>query len=175
MDRTDLAALALHFALLSLMAIGGVSSILPDMQRYVVEANHWLSDKQFADAYALGQAAPGPNMMFVTLLGWLLSGWAGAIAATLAIILPPIALTLGVTRLNARNPNTTLGRAIRGGLGPIAIGLTLASGWILAQSADHSWRTALLTLATVALMLRTKLNPVWLIAAGALAGVSGIL
>lgn len=175
MDRTDLAALALHFALLSLMAIGGVSSILPDMQRYVVEANHWLSDKQFADAYALGQAAPGPNMMFVTLLGWLLSGWAGAIAATLAIILPPIALTLGVTRLNARNPNTALGRAIRGGLGPIAIGLTLSSGWILAQSADHSWRTALLTLATVALMLRTKLNPVWLIAAGALAGIAGIL
>lgn len=175
MDRTDLAALALHFALLSLMAIGGVSSILPDMQRYVVEANHWLSDRQFADAYALGQAAPGPNMMFVTLLGWLLSGWAGAIAATLAIILPPIALTLGVTRLNARNPNTALGRAIRGGLGPIAIGLTLSSGWILAQSADHSWRTALLTLATVALMLRTKLNPVWLIAAGALAGIAGIL
>jgi chromate transporter len=175
MDRVDLSALALHFALLSLMAIGGVSSILPDMQRYVVEANHWLSGKQFADAYALGQAAPGPNMMFVTLLGWQLSGWAGAIVATLAIVLPPIILTLGITRLHARNPNAPLGRAIRGGLGPIAIGLTLSSGWILAQSADHSWRTALLTLLTVALMLRTRLNPVWLIVAGAIAGIAGIL
>jgi chromate transporter len=175
MDRTDLAALGLHFALLSLMAIGGVSSILPDMQRYVVEANHWLSDRQFADAYALGQAAPGPNMMFVTLLGWLLSGWAGAIVATLALIFPPILLTLGITRLHANNPDAPLGRAIRGGLGPIAIGLTLSSGWILAQSVDHNWRTGLLTLLTVALMLRTKLNPVWLIAAGALAGVAGIL
>ena len=175
MDRSDLAALGLHFALLSLMAIGGVSSILPDMQRYVVEANHWLSDRQFADAYALGQAAPGPNMMFVTLLGWLLSGWAGAIVATLALIFPPILLTLGITRLHANNPDAPLGRAIRGGLGPIAIGLTLSSGWILAQSVDHNWRTGLLTLLTVALMLRTKLNPVWLIAAGALAGVAGIL
>ncbi len=175
MDRSDLAALGLHFALLSLMAIGGVSSILPDMQRYVVEANHWLSDRQFADAYALGQAAPGPNMMFVTLLGWLLSGWAGDIVATRALIFPPILLTLGITRLHANNPDAPLGRAIRGGLGPIAIGLTLSSGWILAQSVDHNWRTGLLTLLTVALMLRTKLNPVWLIAAGALAGVAGIL
>ena len=175
MDRVDLAALGLHFALLSLMAIGGVSSILPDMQRYVVEANHWLSAKQFADAYALGQAAPGPNMMFVTLLGWQLAGWAGAIVATLAIVAPPILLTMVATRLNARNPDAPLGRAIRGGLGPIAIGLTLSSGWILAQSSDHDWRTSLLTLLTVVLMLRTRLNPMWLILAGAIAGMTGIV
>lgn len=175
MDAVDLPALGLHFALLSLMAIGGISSILPDMQRYVVEANHWLSGTQFADAYALGQAAPGPNMMFVTLLGWQLAGWAGAIVATLAIIFPPVLLTLAVTRLSANNPAAPLGRAIRGGLGPIAIGLTLASGWILAHSADHDWRGALLTLATVALVLRTRLNPIWLILAGAVAGMSGIL
>ena len=175
MDRADLPALGLHFALLSLMAIGGVSSILPDMQRYIVEAHHWLNGKQFADAYALGQAAPGPNMMFVTLLGWQLCGWAGAIVATLAIIFPPIMLTLGVTLLNANNPDAPFGRAVRAGLGPIAIGLTLSSGWILAQSADHSWRTALLTLLTIGLMLRTRLNPVWMIAAGAIAGIAGVL
>jgi len=175
MDRIDLPALGLHFALLSLMAIGGVSAILPDMQRYVVEANHWLSGTQFADIYAIGQAAPGPNMMFVTLLGWQLSGWAGAIVATLAIIFPPIMLTLVITHLHANNPDAPLGRAIRSGLGPIAIGLTLSSGWILAQSADQNWRTALLTALTIGLMLRTKLNPVWLIAAGAIAGISGIL
>ena len=175
MSEVDLPALSLHFALLSLMAIGGVSSILPDMQRYVVEANHWLSATQFADAYALGQAAPGPNMMFVTVLGWQLAGWAGAVVATLATIVPPILLTLTVTRLSAANPNAPLGRAIRGGLGPIAIGLTLSSGWILAHSADHDWRGALLTLLTVVLMLRTRLNPMWLILAGAAAGMSGIL
>ena len=84
-------------------------------------------------------------------------------------------LTLAVTHLHANNPDAPLGRAIRGGLGPIAIGLTLSSGWILAQSADQSWRTALLTLLTIALMLRTRLNPVWLIAAGAVAGISGVL
>jgi chromate transporter len=175
MDRADLPSLALHFALLSLMAIGGVSSVLPDMQRYLVEANHWLNGRQFADAYALGQAAPGPNMMFVTLLGWQLAGWAGAVVTTLATICPPILLTLGVTRLSAHNPDAPLGRAIRGGLSPIAIGLTLSSGWILAHAADHDWRSTLLTLLTIVVMLRTKFNPVWLIAAGAIAGVIGIV
>jgi chromate transporter len=175
MQEVDLAAMAMHFALLSLIAIGGISSMLPDMQRYVVEANHWLSASQFADAYALGQAAPGPNMMFVTLIGWQLAGFTGAVVATLAVICPPVLLTLAVTRLNANKPDAPLGRAIRAGLGPIAIGLTLSSGWILARSADHDWRGALLTLATVALMLRTKLNPVWLILAGAIAGMAGML
>jgi chromate transporter len=175
MSAGDLGALFAHLALLSLMAIGGVSSILPDMQRYVVEANQWLSGTQFADIYALGQATPGPNMMFVTLLGWQLAGWTGAVVASIAIIVPPVLLTLAVTRLNANQPNGALSRAIRGGLGPIAIGLTLSSGWILAHSADHDWRGALLTLLTVVLMLRTRLNPVWLILAGALAGMAGVL
>lgn len=175
MDEVDLAALGLHFTLLSLMAIGGISSILPDMQRYLVEAHQWLSATQFADAYALGQAAPGPNMMFVTLLGLQLGGWSGAFVATLAMIAPPVLLTLAITRLNANNPEAPLGRAIRGGLGPIAIGLTLSSGWILSHSADHDWRGVVLTLTTVLLMLRTRLNPVWLILVGAVAGMTGIL
>jgi chromate transporter len=175
MDPVDLPALAVHFALLSLIAIGGIASMLPDMQRYVVEANHWLSATQFADAYALGQASPGPNMMFVTLLGWQIYGFAGAVVASLAVICPPVLLTLAVTRMNANKPDSPLGRAIRGGLGPITIGLTLSSGWVLARSADHDWRGALLTLLTVVLMLRTRLNPIWLILFGAIAGMAGIL
>jgi len=175
MDRVDLGALGLHLTLISLLAIGGVNSILPDIQRYVVEANHWLSPRQFADAFALAQAAPGPNVMYVTLIGWQIAGWAGAIVATLAIIIPPFLLTLGTSYFNARNPDAPLGRAIRDGMGPIVIGLTLSSGWILARSADQDWRGAALTLLTVALMLRTKLNPVWLIAGGAIAGIAGIV
>jgi chromate transporter len=175
MQPVDLPALVVHFALLSLIAIGGIGSMLPDMQRYVVEANHWLSASQFTDAYALGQAAPGPNMMFVTLLGWQLAGFTGAVAATLAVICPPALLTLAVARMNANQPDAPLGRAIRGGLAPIAIGLTLSSGLILSRSADADWRAALLTLLTVVLMLRTRLNPLWMILAGAIAGVTGTI
>jgi len=175
MDRVDLSALALHLALLSLMAIGGVNAIVPDIQRYLVEANHWLSARQFADLYALGQAAPGPNVVFLTLIGWQLAGWSGATVATLASICPTFLLTLGATRFHAQNPDAPLSRAIRGGLGPITVGLTLSTGWILARSADHDWRGAALTLVTVALLLRTRLNPIWLIAAGAVAGIAGVV
>jgi chromate transporter len=175
MDKTDLWALFLHFAVLSLLAIGGIGTILPDLQRYVVEANHWLTAKQFADAYALGQAAPGPNMMFVTLLGWQLAGLPGAIATTAAIICPPILLTLWVTRVDTRNPEAPLGRAIRSALAPITVGLMLSSGWILMNTADSDWRGYALTVLTVAVVLRTKLNLVWLILAGAVAGVTGVV
>ena len=175
MQTDDLIELTLHMALLSLMAIGGISAILPEMQRFVVEVHPWLSASDFADAYALAQSAPGPNMMFVTLLGWQLNGWTGAVAVTVAMLLPPVVLTLIVTHLSANNPDSRIGKAVRGGLGPITIGLTLASGWILAQSADNNWQGAALTIATVVFMLRTKLNPVWLILVGAIAGMSGIV
>jgi chromate transporter len=173
MDRADTTALFLHLALLSLMAIGGISAIMPDVHRYVVEANHWITSRQFADAYALAQAAPGPNMMFITLVGWQVAGWGGAIAATLALVLPPTVLTLTVVHLNARSPDTPLGRAIRSGLAPITIGLTLASGWILVRAIDHDWRGNLLTVLTIAVMMRTRWNPLWLIAIGSIAGIAG--
>lgn len=168
-EAPNVGPLALFLAF-SQLALSGFGGVLPWAHRTL-----GMSGRQFADAYALGQAAPGPNMMFVTLVGWQLSGWAGAIVATLAIITPPILLTLGATRLNARNPDAPLGRAIRAGLGPIAIGLTLSSGWILARTSDQDWPAGLLTLLTVALMLRTRLNPMWLILGGAIAGMSGIL
>jgi chromate transporter len=175
MDTGELAAMFFHFMLLSLMAIGGVSAVLPGIQHYVVEANQWMSSKQFADAYALGQAAPGPNLMFVTLVGWQVAGLPGAIATTLAMTGPPLILTLMVTRFSARNPDAPLGLAIRRGLAPITIGLMIASGWILLRSVDRSWIGVALTVATVLIVTKTRLNPLWLIVAGAILGVTGVV
>lgn len=174
-QRVDIWDLFLHFMLLSLMAVGGVSAVLPDMQRYVVEAHQWMTAKQFADAYALGQAAPGPNMMFVTLVGWQVGGLIGAIAATAALIVPPVILTLLITRYSANNPDTPLGTAIRRGLAPITIGLMLASGWILTSSISHNWRGIALTLFTIAVVTQTRQNPLWLILLGAVLGITGIV
>ena len=168
-------ALFLHFVLMSLMSIGGVGSVLPDVQRYVVEVQHWLSAKEFADSFALGNAAPGPNVMYVALIGWQVAGFTGALAATLGMILPTSALTLAVVRWNALGPHTTAGRALREGLAPITIGLILASGWVLVASVNHDWRGYALTGVTVAAFMRTRLNPLWLVAAGAVAGITGIV
>jgi chromate transporter len=175
MDRSDTWSMFLHFSLLSFMAIGGVSAVLPDMQRYVVEANHWMSAKQFADAYALGQAAPGPNMMFVTLVGYQVGGLIGAVATTVALTVPPFIFTLAITRFTANNADAPLAVAIRRGLAPVTIGLMLASGWVLLRSTDHDWRSLLLTLVTVAVVTQTRYSPLWLIALGAGLGIAGVV
>lgn len=175
MEPPDLNALWRQSLLWAFVAIGGASTLLPDIHRYVVEVHHWMTSAQFAEVYALAQVAPGPNLMFVTLIGWQVAGWAGAAATTLPWLVPISTLTLLVGHLHARHPQAALGRAIRRGLTPITIGLILASGWTLMRAADHTWRGSLLTLLTVVLVLRTPWNPLWLIAAGAVAGMAGLV
>lgn len=175
MDRLDLGALFLHFLLLWFVAIGGPSTILPDIHRYVVEANHLLTNKEFVELYALAQMAPGPNAMYVTLIGWYVAGWAGAAATTLPLVVPAATLTLFVGHLNERYPNAPVGRAVRRGLAPITIGLTFASATILLRAVNHDWRGYLLALLTVYVVLRKSWNPLWLFVVGALAGLVGLV
>ena len=175
MERPALGALFLHFLVLAFLAIGGAPTILPGLHRYVVETHQWLTSRQFADAYALAQVAPGPNAMYIPLIGWLVAGWAGAAVAFLALLGPAGTLTFYVGRLTARAPHAPLGQAIRRGLTPITIGLMLASGWVLARTVNHTGCGYLLTLGTVVLILRTRVHPLWLIATGALVGLAGLV
>ena len=123
----------------------------------------------------LGAVAPGPNVMYVTLIGWHLAGWVGAAATTLPLLLPASTLTLLVGHLHERYPNAPIGRAIRRGLTPLTIGLTFASASILMRTVNHDWRGYLLTLFTLAVVLRKAWNPLWLLTAGALAGMLGLV
>ncbi|HZA54551.1 MAG TPA: chromate transporter, partial [Candidatus Udaeobacter sp.] len=175
MDRLDLSALFLHFLALWFVAVGGPSTILPEVHRYVVEVHHLLTSTEFAEIYTLAQVAPGPNVMYVTLIGWHLAGWAGAAATTIPLLVPATTLTLLVGHLNERYPNAPIGRAIRRGLTPITIGLMFASATILMRAVNHDWRGYLITLLTVAVVLRNSWNPLWLLAAGALAGMFGLV
>jgi chromate transporter len=175
MDRADLSALFLYFLPLWFVAIGGPSVVLPDIHRYVVEVHQWMTSTEFAQIYTLTQVAPGPNVMYVTLIGWHLAGWAGAAATTLPLLVPASTLTLLVGHLNERYPNAPIGRAIRRGLTPITIGLTFASAAILMRAVNHDWRGYLLSLFTLAVVLRKPWNPLWLLAAGALAGMLGLV
>ena len=175
MERLDLGALFVHYLALWFAAVGGPSTILPDIHRYVVEVNQLMTSTQFAEIYTLAQVAPGPNVMYVTLIGWQLAGWAGAAATTIPLLVPATTLTLLVGHLNERYPNASIGRAIRRGLTPITIGLMFASATILMRAVNHDWRGYLITLLTVALVLRKPWNPLWLLAGGALAGILGLV
>ncbi len=175
MDRVDLSALFLHLLALWFVAVGGPSTILPGIHRYVVEVHQLVTSAEFAEIYTLAQVAPGPNVMYVTLLGWRLAGWSGAAATTIPLLVPATTLTLLIGHLNQRYPNARIGRAIRRGLMPITIGLMFASATILMRAVNHDWRGYSITLLTVAVVLRKPWNPLWLLAAGALAGVAGLV
>ena len=175
MNRLDLGALFMHFLILWFVAIGGPSTILPDIHRYVVDVHQLLTSAQFAELYTLAQVAPGPNVMYVTLIGWHLAGWVGAAATTIPLLVPASTVTLFVGHLNERYPNAPIGRAIRRGMTPITIGLMFASATILMRAVNHNWRGYLITLLTVVLVLRKPWNPLWLLAAGALAGMVGFV
>jgi chromate transporter len=175
MERPDLTALSLHLLALWFVAVGGPSTILPEIHRYVVEAQQLLTGAQFAEIYTLAQVAPGPNVMYVTLMGWHLAGWKGALATTVPLLIPAMTVTILVGHLNERYPNAPFGRAVRRGLTPITIGLMFAGATILVRTVNHDWRGYLLTLLTVAVVLRKTLNPLWLLGAGALAGILGLV
>jgi len=175
MDTLDLGGLFLHFLLLWFLAIGGPSTIFPGIHRYVVDVHHLLTNAQFAELYTLAQVAPGPNAMYVTLIGWHLAGWKGVIATTIPLLVPAATLTLLVGHLNERYPNAPTGRALRRGLMPITLGLVFASATILMRTVNHNAYGYLITFVTVAVVLRKPWNPLWLFAGGALVGLAGLV
>ena len=169
----ELMAIFLHFLLLSLLAVGGAISTAPDMQRFIVGERHWLDDAQFTASVALAQAAPGPNVLFVAVIGWNVGGLAGVAATMLGSLLPSTTLALTATRWGAQR-RTSIGiRAFTSGMAPLTIGLLLATGWILTEPARLHVGAIALVLGTVVFMLRTRWSPMWAIAVGAVVGALG--
>jgi len=173
MTTADLFGLFGHFVMLSLLAIGGAITTAPDMHRYLVIEQHWITDAQFNASVALAQAAPGPNVLFVAVLGWNVAGLAGAFAALAGIMLPSTTLALWATRWGAARRHTLGVRAFKSGMAPLTIGLLVATGWILSDPARGHVRPMALIGLTVLVMLRTRLSPMWMVATGMLAGGLG--
>ncbi len=180
----DWLALFLHFASLSLLGVGGAITTSPDMHRFLVDRQGWLSDAQFSSSIALAQAAPGPNILFVALMGWNVglntgSTWtalAGVVLSMLGIMLPSSVLAYATATWGHRNRERRLVRAFKQGMAPVVVALLLATGWVLAtasgDSLDH-WPIWLLTAAAAVTVWRTRLHLLWLLAAGGLAGALG--
>jgi chromate transporter len=160
------------FAPLSLVAVGGANAVIPEIQHQVVAVHHWLPDRTFAELFAIAQAAPGPNVMVVSLIGWRIAGWPGLAVATVAICGPSCTLAYLVARFDARLRRWSWMASIRRGLAPIAVGLMLATGVIVARSADHNLAMVAVTAGVALTVLLTRVNPLWLLAAGALAGLA---
>ncbi len=175
LSGSDLLALWLHFMLLSMLAVGGAISTAPDMQRWLVVDQGWLASSQFTASVAIAQAAPGPNILFVALVGWNVAGAAGALATMSGIVLPSSLLALAAGRYGQRNAQSLAVLAFTAGLTPLTLGLLASTGWVLTAPTRERWGTYALVVVTVAASVRFKIGPMWLIAAGALAGMLGIV
>jgi chromate transporter len=171
---STLAQLAAVYAQLSLLAFGGANAVIPEMQRQVVDVHHWMSAHEFAALYALAQAAPGPNMMVVSLVGWRVGGFWGALVTTGAVAAPSSVLTLLVSGAWYRFKDAKWRKAVQAGLQPVTAGLIMASAALLIQSTTVDWTAAAVTVVTAGLFIFTKLHPMLILAAAAAAGAIGL-
>ena len=167
--------LFVSFFLIAFVSFGGATAVIPELYRIAVTEHGWMNAQTFTELFAIAQAAPGPNVLIVTLIGQHVAGWPGALAATLGMCLP-MSLLVGLLFKHWDRLQHWRGRAaIQLGVAPLAVGLVLASGTLIARSADPGWMGVVLVAVTIGLSLRTKLHPLWLILLGALLGITGIV
>ncbi|MDE2364933.1 MAG: chromate transporter [Hyphomicrobiales bacterium] len=163
--KTDiLLKLAIDFSLLSLVAIGGANAIVPEMHRQLVDVSHWMTDAEFVNLFAVGQVAPGPNIMVLSLVGWRMAGLNGMIVATVAALGPTCLLSWMMGRFTERHGRAPWLDSVKRGLAPVAIGLILASGLVMARAADHDALNFAATAATFGIVVGTRVNPLFALA-----------
>jgi chromate transporter len=174
-DANPVVSLAWTFGLMSLFAVGGGNSAIPEMHRVAVDVHHWMTDRQFADVFAISQLSPGPNVLIVTLIGYAVAGVAGGLVATLAMCVPTAVLAYYVSHLLRRSSHARWPAIVQAALVPLSIGLMAASGLVLALASDRTWVAAVVTAVVAAVAFATRLNPLWLLLAGGLLGFAGMI
>lgn len=164
-----------HFLAMSLMAIGGAITLVPDLHRSLVEDNHLLSDLDFTSSIALAQAAPGPNLLFVALMGWYSGGLGGSMASMLGMMIPSTTLALAVSRWVSARRSWLSVKAFQAGMMPVTMGLLLATGAHLAPPMQTQPKALLLSVAVALIVWRTKMPLIWLVVAGGVLGGLGLV
>jgi chromate transporter len=174
-DDGTLTTLAGHFALMSLLAIGGGNAAVPEMHRLAVDVMGWMTDRQFTEMFAIAQVTPGPNVILVTLIGYHVAGLAGAVVTTAAMCGPTCLFAFYFARVWDRFKNKHWRVVIQAAVVPLSIGLIGASAFVVARAADHNWTAFAITAATASIAYLTKVNPLWLFAVAGAMGLLGIL
>ena len=180
--KTYLSLLSM-FGMLSLLSIGGGNTVLPEMHLRAVNGYHWLTDGQFADIFSISQAAPGPSILIVSLVGYaaglqvsgVLGGILGGVIATVAMILPAALLMYLVTLSWKRAEKSKWRVAVERGFAPLTVGLILATSLVMSRAADHDWRAYLITAVATVIFVRTETNPLIVVAAAAVLGYLGFV
>ncbi len=170
-----LGQIALHFALLSVLAVGGVNAVTPEIHSQVVDVSHWMSDREFAELFAVAQATPGPNMLIATVIGWRLAGAMGAIVATLAMSGPSSLIVYAASRAWDQFRDRPWRAIVQAGVAPVVCGLIGSSGYLLAKGAAGDWKGVAVAAVSAALIWCTRLNPLWMLAGAAALALVGVV
>ena len=168
---TILVELGLFFSLLSLLSVGGMPSVIPEMHRYVVESKGWISHTDFLEMFALGQAAPGPNVLITSLIGWKIAGVPGAFVTLAAMCGPAAVISYWVAGVWERMKDRPWRAIAQRAMAPMVVGLILSGGFVLATpGGTPDWRLWLIAATSAAGMVATRLNPLWFLGAGGVLG-----
>jgi chromate transporter len=160
------------FSQLSVLAFGGGNTILPEMQRQVVSVHHWMTAADFNALFALSQAAPGPNMMIVALLGWHVAGLPGLLASVVGMFLPSYCITLVAMELWERFKDRPWRSVVQSALMPVTAGLFIASAWLITKVAAHGVVLACIVIAAALISVSArKVHPLWILFGGAAVGL----
>ena len=173
MSRSTLVDLFHQCALLAMVAFGGASALLPELHRVVVEQRQWMDERTFAQLFAIAQAAPGPNLLVFSLIGWQVAGVAGAVVATLGFCLPMSLVIFVLFRHWERFRDAPWRHAVQTGVAPLAVGLVFASSWFIGAATGGSAGAVLVVAMAAAGSLWTRWHPLWLIGLGAIVGGLG--
>lgn len=165
--------LMVHFAVLSLLGVGGAISTVSDMQRFVVDQRGWLNADVFAGSVALAQAAPGPNVLFVAVIGFQVGGLPGVAATLTGSLVPTTLLALSVARWGLAHREHAGVRAFTAGLAPVTVGMLAATAWVLTDGTRAQMLCLPVVLLTAGVAATTQVSPLWLVAAGAALGAMG--
>jgi len=178
--------LFVHYLVISLMSVGGTIATTAEMHRYLVEQHGWLTQTQFNDSIAIAQAAPGPNVLFVALMGWNVGLNAGSYAAAMlgvlvtmvGALLPSSVLMLLAASWGHRNRELRAVRAFKQGMAPLVIAMLVSTGIILGSASGDAatdWPLYAVSATAALVIWRTRIHLLWLLAAGALLGALGWL
>jgi chromate transporter len=175
--------LVILFGSLSLMSIGGGNAVLPEMHLRSVSQDHWLTNAQFADLFSISQTAPGPSILIVGMVGYaaglpvggVMGGVLGGVIATAAMVIPAASLVYGITLFWQKAEQSKWRIAVEKGFAPLTVGLILASSLVMSRAADHDWKAYLLTAVCTLIFVRTKLNPLLIVAVAGVIGYFGIV
>jgi chromate transporter len=175
--------LVVLFGSLSLLSIGGGNAVLPEMHLRSVQQYHWLTNTQFADLFSISQTTPGPSILIVAMVGYsaglpvagVLGGVLGGVIATAAMVIPAALLVYAVTRFWQQAEQSTWRVAVEKGFAPLTVGLILASSLVMSRAADHDWRAYSLTAVCTLIFVRSKINPLFVVAAAGVIGYLGFV